>query len=474
MRILTVPPVGQPFRRLRSWPPSTPRLRPNRSLSESWYDRACASIAGGLGHDVRHVDPFPLYIDRAEGAYKWDVDGNRYIDYLLGNGAILLGHSHPAILDAVREAAPAGVHFGNDHPLQVEWAEAIQRLVPCAERVRFVNSGSEANALACRIARAHTGRSKIVRFVAHFHGWLDELVTGFTPPFDESPTTGLAPGTGEGVLMIPDNDLALLERTLAEDREIAGVILEGSGASWATVLLDPGFLAGVRELTHRHGVVLIVDEVITGFRWAPGGAQERAGLVSDLSTHAKVIAGGMPGAAVCGRAEVMDVMRIIGDPEHDRFERVLHYGTFNAAPLSAAAGRACLEIAASGDPQRHADEMAERLRAGMDEVLAARGVAGYVYGESSTFHIYLEAPQSEACADRRALRTNDPVVLKGMPRDLVSSLQAGFRTRGMELMSYNGGMTSAAHTEGDIDETVAAFDGIVEDLVDRRSVATLG
>ena len=319
----------------------------------------------------------------------------------------------------MREAAPAGVHFGNDHPLQVEWAESIQRLVPCAERVRFVNSGSEATGLACRIARAHTGRSKIVRFTGHFHGWLDELVAGFVPPFDVSPTTGRAPGAGEGVVMIPDNDLDLLERTLAEDDDIAGVILEGSGASWATVLLEPGYLAGVRELTRHHGVVMIVDEVITGFRWAPGGAQERAGIVADLSTHAKIIAGGMPGGAVCGRKEIMEVMRITGHREHDRFERVLHYGTFNAAPLSAAAGRACLEIAADGEPQRRADTMAERLRAGMDAVLEERGVAGYVYGESSAFHIYLRGPGAEPVADRAALpdeRSRGPQGHAGGPR----------------------------------------------------------
>ena len=366
------------------------------------------------------------------------------------------------------------MHFGNDHPLQVEWAESIQRLVPCAERVRFVNSGSEATGLACRVARAYTGRTKIVRFTGHFHGWLDELVSGFAPPFDVSPTTGRAPGAGEGVVMVPDNDLDLLERTLAEDDDIAGVILEGSGASWATVLLEPGYLAGVRELTRRHGVVMIVDEVITGFRWAPGGAQERAGIVADLSTHAKIIAGGMPGGAVCGRAEIMEVMRITGHREHDRFERVLHYGTFNAAPLSAAAGRACLEIAADGEPQRRADAMAERLRAGMDAVLEERGVAGYVYGESSAFHIHLRAPGAEPVADRAALRTSDPAILKGMPGDLVTALQAGFRSRGMELMSYNGGMTSAAHAEGDIDETVAAFDAVVGDLLDEGRVGMLG
>ena len=230
----------------------------------------------------------------------------------------------------------------------------------------------------------------------------------------------------------------------------------------------------MRELTRRYGVMMIVDEVITGFRWAPGGAQERAGIVADLSTHAKIIAGGMPGGAVCGRAEVMEVMRITGDREHDRFDRVLHYGTFNAAPLSAAAGRACLEIAASGEPQRQADAMAERLRAGMDRVLEERGVAGYVYGESSAFHIYLRGAGSEPVSDRASLRTTDPTVLKGMPGDLVAALQAGFRSRGMELMSYNGGMTSAAHAEGDIDETVAAFEAIVADLVRDRRVAMLG
>ena len=182
----------------------------------------------------------------------------------------------------------------------------------------------------------------------------------------------------------------------------------------------------------------------------------------------------MPGGAVCGRAEIMEVMRITGDREHDRFERVLHYGTFNAAPLSAAAGRACLQIAADGEPQRRADAMAERLRAGLDAVLEERGVAGYVYGESSAFHIHLRGPEAEPVADRAALRTTDPAILKGMPGGLVAALQAGFRSRGMELMSYNGGMTSAAHDEGDIDETVAAFDAIVEELVENRSVATLG
>jgi glutamate-1-semialdehyde 2,1-aminomutase len=450
------------------------RTLANWSHSASWYDRARASIAGGVGHDVRFTTPFPLYVERAEGAYKWDVDGNRYIDYLMGNGAILLGHAYPPILEAVQQAIPAGLHFGNDHPAQVRWAELIQRLVPCAERVRFANSGSEADALACRIARGFTGRSKILRFEGHFHGWLDELVTGFALPFDVPASTGLPPHAGDAVVMIADNDLDLLESTLAGDPDIAAVILEGSGASWATVPFAPGFLAGVREVTRRHGILMIVDEVITGFRWAPGGAQERAGIVSDLSTHAKIIAGGLCGAAVCGRAEVMEVMQITGEPTHDRFERVLHYGTFNASPLSAAAGIACLEAVRSGQPQRHADAMAERLRDGMDRVLENQNVAGYVYGEASTFHIYLRAPGHDAVAARGHLVTFDSAVLKGMPASLINALREGFRSRGVELMSYNGGLTSAAHTEEDIDETVAAFEDLVHELVRHEQVATLG
>jgi glutamate-1-semialdehyde 2,1-aminomutase len=449
------------------------RLAAARPGSMGWYERAQRSIAGGIGHDARYAVPCPIYIERGEGAHKWDVDGHRYVDYQVGNGALLLGHSHPAVLEAVLRAAPLGVHFGNDHPLQVRWAEMIVEIVPCAERVRFVNSGTEANMLAARLARAATGRGKILRFEGHFHGWHDELVTGFVPPFEAPPSTGLPPGVDAGTVMLPANDLELLDRTLAADRDVAAAILEPSGASWCTVPLAPGFLAGLREITRRHGVLLIFDEVITGFRWAPGGAQERYGVAPDLSTHAKVIAGGMPGGAVCGRADVMDRLRFTGDPRHDRFERVMHYGTFNAAPVSAAAGIACLGVARTGEPQRRADAMAERLRRGLEAALERRGIAGFAYGEASTFHIYLERAPGRGAKDRAALRAADAAALKGMPGDLVRALQNGFRSRGVDLLSYNGGMTSAAHTEGDVDETVAAFDRVLQDMLEAQLVATL-
>jgi glutamate-1-semialdehyde 2,1-aminomutase len=439
------------------------RLSETRPGSAAWYARAQQAIAGGVGHDLRHATPMPTCISHGLGAYKWDVDGHRYIDYGLGNAALLLGHAHPAIVAAVREAVGRGTHFGNDHPDQVRWAEAITRLVPCAERVRFVNSGSEANMLAARLARAFSGRGKLLRFEGHFHGWHDDLVSGFAYPFDAPPSLGLAPGTAVGSVMIPANDLDRLDRTLRADRDVAAIILEPSGASWGMVPLAPGFLAGVRELATRHGVLLIFDEVITGFRWAPGGAQERYGLTPDLSTHAKVIAGGMPGAAVCGRADVMEQMTIRGDARRDRHQRVLHLGTFNANPVSAAAALACLEIVATGEPQRHADAIAARLREELDAVLDRRGVAGYVYGEASTFRIYVEAAPGSG-RPREALRTLDAVTLKSIPGPVVAAIQNGFRARGMELMSYTGGVTSSAHSEADVAETVGAFDDLVAEL----------
>jgi glutamate-1-semialdehyde 2,1-aminomutase len=439
------------------------RIRTTRPQSAAWYARAREAIAGGVGHDLRHASPLPTCITHGEGAHKWDVDGHRYIDYGLGNAALLLGHAHPAIVAAVREAVGRGTHFGNDHPAQTRWAEAITRLVPCAERVRFVNSGSEANMLAARLARAFTGRGKLLRFAGHFHGWHDDLVNGFAHPFDAPASRGLAPGTALGSVMVAANDLERVEATLATDRDIAAVILEPSGASWGTVPLVPGFLAGLRDLTRRHEVLLIFDEVITGFRWAPGGAQERSGVTPDLSTHAKVIAGGMPGAAVCGRADVMDLMAIRGDARRDRHERVLHLGTFNANPVSAAAALACLEIVATGDPQRHADRMAARLRDGLDAVLARRGVAGYVYGEASTFHVYVEAAPGTG-RPREALRTLDADALKSIPPAVVAAVQTGLRARGVDLMSYTGGVTSAAHTEADLEATVAAFDDLLGEL----------
>ena len=284
--------------------------RYRKALPGSWarWERARRVIPGGITHDGRHLTPFPLYIERAAGPRKWDVDGREYIDYWMGHGALFLGHSHPALVDAVQRQVARGTHFGACHDLEVEWAEWITRLIPSAELVRFTMSGTEATHLALRLARAYTGRPKVVKFTGHFHGWHDGVSSGVNPPFDVPMSAGI-PGAVLGeVLLSPPNDIAALEQLLGSRSDIGAVILEPSGGQAGVFPIDPGFLKDLRQLTQDRGTVLIFDEVITGFRYAPGGAQEYYGVTPDMTTLAKIVAGGLPGAAVCGRRDIVSLM----------------------------------------------------------------------------------------------------------------------------------------------------------------------
>lgn len=446
-----------------------------RPKSLALFERAKKALGGRVGHDLRYFEPVPLYVARGSGSRKWDIDGHGYIDFHMGNGALLLGHADPEIVEAIQAASSLGTHFGNDHPLQIEWAELVQRLMPCAERVRFVNSGSEATMLAIRLARAFTGRTKLLRFEGHFHGWHDDVVHGFQPPFDADGSLGVPLQVRENLVTISDGNLDLLEETLASDTQIAAAIIEPSGGSWGRVPLDAAFLRGLRELTARYGVVLIFDEVLTGFRLSPGGAQQRFGVTPDLAATAKILAGGMPGGAVVGRADILQLFDLTDDARHNRFGRVTHFGTFNAAPLSAAAGVVALKRVATGEPTSTADRMAERLRKSWGEVLERLGMAGYVYGVSSIFHVYFETdPQRvKAATDRADLHTMDAARLKGMPGGLVTQYQRLLRFHGADILSGTGGVLSAVHTEADIDEATQIFERAMLALRDEGIVLTL-
>src|SRR5262249_39673237 len=356
--------------------------------------RARHLFPGGVTHDVRLADPFPLAVTRAEGARKWDLDGNELACYVMGHGALLLGHSHPEVVSAVRAQAGRFFHPGANHELECDWAEQVIRLVPSAERVRFTSSGTEASLLALRVARAATGRDKIVKLSGHFHGWHDQVAVGSDPPFDQPhtaalppprlprrraaprppapPARGPAPPAGTG---------ALAQALQAGD--VAAVILEPSGAAWGTVPLPEGFLAAARRLTGAAGALLVYDEVVSGFRWAPGGVQELTGVHPDLTVLGKVLAGGMPGGAVSGRA---DLMNHLAGPAAGPAP-VAHPGTHNAHALSAAAGVTTLGLAAPGEFQARAGRLAGSLRAELTAAFERAGVVGCAYGESSTFHL---------------------------------------------------------------------------------------
>jgi len=412
--------------------------------------------SGGAGHDGYVASPFPISIARGQGPRKWDVDGNEYIDFGLGSASLLLGHAHPAVVDALTKAAPLGSHFGGPVESMLEWGERVHNLIPCADKVRFVASGAESTMLSMRIARAYTGKEKIIRWESHYHGWHDYAMPGNLPPFDAPASIGIPQGAVDSVIVLPP-DLDSLERTLAADSNIAGVITEGSGASYGTVPLSPGFLEGVRRLTRQYNVLMILDEVITGFRWSPGGLQQRIGIDPDLCTLAKILTGGLPGGAVAGRDDIMQVMIQTGDRQHDRHERVLHGGTFNANPYCAATGNAALEIVATGEMQDTADRMAERLRVGLQEILDKSEVAACVYGDASTFHVYF---------GNRSIEGMDANTLKNAPPGIQTAFRQALQVRGVDLMSRTSGVLSGVHTENDIDTALGAFDEAIKAMID--------
>lgn len=438
-----------------------------RPRSKEAYERARGIMPSGVAHDLRFMRPFPITLARAAGARKWDVDGNEYVDYHMGSAALLLGHAHPEVMAGIREQLDRGWHFAQAHPLEAEWGELIQRLVPSVERLRFVNSGTEATFLALRLARAYTGKPKVLRFEGHYHGWHDYGMVGASPPFDRVASTGIPEGILGTMVVLPANDPDLVARTLDADAAIGTVIVEASGASWSTVPLRPGFLRALRDITAARGRLLVFDEVITGFRWSNGGAQVRLGIRPDLTAMAKIASGGMPGGVVGGRAEVLDVLEWSGDAQRDRFQRPYHAGTFNGNPLAAAAAVATLRIAASGEPQARAEALAVQLRAGINEAIKRLGISAVAYGESSTFHVYV-GPRPVGTPVGETLWTEEAANLKAMPGELVASVRRALQNRGVDLMSAIGGVLSAAHTAGDVEQTIAVFEAALKAARDER------
>src|SRR5262249_19133625 len=265
--------------------------------SQALYERARNVIPGGITHDGRHLAPFPVYVDRALGSHKWDVDGNEYVDYWMGHGALFIDQCHAAVVNAIQEQAARGTHLGASHELEVRWAELITKLVPSAEMVRFTMSGTEATHLALRIARAYTGRPKVVKFQGHFHGWHDGVVAALTPPFEVPMSAGVAAAILDQLLLCPPNDIKAVEMLLGRG-DVAAVILEPAGGQSGTTPTIPGYLQELRNLCTRHGVVLIFDEVITRFRYSPRRSPAYFGVTPGMTTPPQDVARGLPGAPV--------------------------------------------------------------------------------------------------------------------------------------------------------------------------------
>ncbi len=433
--------------------------------SAAGYARARELFPGGVTHDTRYVRPHPLSIVRAAGARKWDADGNGYVDYAGGHGALILGHAHPDVTARVAEQLARGTHYGANHALEARWAELVQELVPSAELVRFTNSGTEATLLALRLARAATGRTKLLRLQGHFHGWHDHMAFGVTGHFDGTATPGVLTGLASEVLLADPNEeaglLALLE---AHGSEVAAAIIEPTGASYGQVPLRPDFVRLLRAETTRRGILLVFDEVVTGFRVALGGAQQVLGIRPDLTTLAKILAGGLPGGAVVGRRDVLELL----DPERAAergVEKIPHQGTYNANPLSAAAGIATLKVLKSSDALSRAHAYAARLREGLNAVLAEADANWAVHGSHTGFHIFTNPRGRTVSPLRFDPLALDPAELKP-PRGGQASIKLALamRLHGVDIAPWPGGPVSAVHGDTELDRTLEAF---------RRSVRML-
>jgi glutamate-1-semialdehyde 2,1-aminomutase len=403
-----------------------------RPASKRLSERARSALPSGVTHDNRYQEPHSLFVERASGSRKWDVDGNEYVDYWMGHGALLLGHSHPAIVAAVARQLEKGTHYGASHELEVRWAELVREIVPSGHGglVKFFSSGTEATLMAVRLARAFTKRDKILKIQGHFHGWNDYATMAMAAPFDRPISVGIPRGVEKTIVSVPPNDLGAIENALRTDSEIGGLIMIPAGTR--------EYLQGVRRITQERGVVLIFDEVVTGFRYAPGGAQEYFGVVPDLTALAKILAGGLPGGAVAGRAEILRLLELHPrDFDWTRFGRIPHPGTFNGNPLSAAAGVACLEIVRDPAVQTQANANAETLRAAITSRLESEGMRGEAGGLSSIVEIALPDFDFETFDVRLTFR-------------LAMQLH-GVDVSGPKLI------VSTAHTGEDIARTAEAF-----------------
>ncbi|MEM2888064.1 MAG: aspartate aminotransferase family protein [Candidatus Bathyarchaeia archaeon] len=435
--------------------------------SRALYEKAAKHFARGVTHDSRYFEPTPIYCIKAKGSHKWDVDGNEYMDFWMGHGALILGHAHPAVTKAVVEQVRKGTHYGASHEIEIEWAEKVKHLIPCARNglVEFTSSGTEATMMAFRIARAYTGKSKIVKFISHFHGWLDYSIVDFNPAFSP-PLTGSFPSgvpseTCKTVVALPPNDLESVEKTLSQG-DVAAVILEPGGAQMGCLPTSKSFLEELRKITKQNDVVLIFDEVVTGFRDSPGGAQEHYGVVPDLSTLGKILGGGFPGGAVTGKREIMEMLDIKTEKGWSS-RRISHPGTFNANPLCAAAGKTCLGLIAEGKVHPKINCLGEELKSALNGAMLDNGVDGLAWGTTPSI-IYVGFGVNE-----EDLKVTDIDSYVAFQRKREKSQKA---TKMLEKSLINKGVhpmgsrfiLSIAHSKKDLLLTVEKFDSSLKEL----------
>ena len=427
---------------------------PSRDKSQAHFVRAQQSIPGGVNSPARafgSVGGDPLIIDRGEGASLWDIDDNRLIDYVGSWGPHILGHRHPEVIEAVEAALAKGTSFGAPTALETELAEEVIAAVPSVEKVRMVNSGTEATMSAIRLARGHTGRDKVIKFAGCYHGHVDSLLVeagsgALTLGVPSSP--GVPAGCAADTIALAYNDAAGLAATMEEiGSEVACVILEPVVGNMGVVAPADGFLEACRELCTAQGSLLIFDEVMTGFRVAYGGAQSLFGVTPDMTTLGKIVGGGMPVGAYGGRAEIMNSISPDGP--------VYQAGTLSGNPLAMACGLATLKVLREQDPYPQLEEMTSRLVDGLDTAATDAGLDHVVARVGSMFTLFFN-PEPVTSYDVSA--RNDT--------ERFAAYHRGMLDHGIYLpcSQFEANFVSAAHTGQDVDSTIAAAREVLTEI----------
>ena len=416
------------------------------------WRRATEVIPGGVNSPVRAfgaVGGTPLFIDGARGGHVTDVDGRRYLDLVGSFGPLIVGHAHPAVVEAVVEAAAAGTSFGASHAREVELAERVVSLVPSVESIRMVSSGTEATMSALRLARGATGRAKLVKFAGCYHGHADAFLSGAgsgLATLGVPASAGVPAAAVADVITVPYNDGERAAAVMAEvGDQVAAIMIEPVACNMGLVAPRPGFLATLRELCDRHGALLIFDEVITGFRLAPGGAQQRLAVRPDLTTFGKVLGGGLPVGAYGGRREIMQQVSPQGP--------VYQAGTLSGNPLAMAAGLATLELLAAPDFYAALDDRARRLETGVQEVLGRHGHPARLQRMGSIFYLWFRPGAGRDPQNFDDIQRGDSALYARVFHALLA------RGVMMAPSAFEVGFVSAAHTDADVDVLAQALDG---------------
>jgi len=442
--------------------PKTEYMKKTRKSARLWQ-QSSKLMPGGVTGSIRYFEPYPIFMKKAKGSKIYDVDGNEYVDYGLCLGPLILGHGHPAVVEAIKKqlSEDGTTIYGTPHELEIKMANEIKRLVPCAQMVRFVNSGLEATLHAIRVARGYTKRIKIAKFEGHYHGAHDYVAVSVSPPLDlagpsnlpiaVSDSAGLPSFILENTIVLPFNDSATVERIIEKNKKnLAAVIIEPVARGFLPP--NPDFLKSLRTVTEENNIVLIFDEIMTGFRLGLGGAQEYFGVTPDMVALGKIVGGGLPIGVFAGKSEMMELTSPV-DAKLP-FDRVFHSGTFNGCPTVLAAGLATIEVLKKPRAYDHINWVADEVKRCIKDAFEDNRIDGQVIGLASMFQCLFT---SKRIKDYRDVARADSKKRLSFDLELINN--------GVYVRPGRTYYTSLAHTKSDLQKTFEAVETAAKTLM---------